>query len=214
MIMAGLGILIYSLLAGAAAIGRGIENEKVKSQTYKIDEKGRPTYMDRNGKHYINGERIIPEYDYQQHYTRYVGQRTGTVYIDPERERREKHTRENEERKQKAIKDGKLAYEKYDNDWQRQITTEISTGKPIAILNATTLGCYKQYASEEKPPWKGCFYVNQTMAIGEKIPITYDEFCKLNIIGGSHYCYEESGVWRYYYNLKKKEEASECSDKE
>lgn len=179
MIMAGLGILIYSLLAGAAAIGRGIENEKVKSQTYKIDEKGRPTYMDRYGKEYINGEKVIPKIIYGNNLrTVYVGQRTGTVYRDPN----DRFLVRNEENKQKAIAEGKFAYEKWNFDWNMSMTTEVVTDRTIASATREKDGtCWICYARNYKPKdaveAHGQYYYSPTKdETDERVQITEKDF--------------------------------------
>ena len=56
--MAGLGILLYGVLRAACGIGQAVENKQMKDYSYKIDEKGRPTWIDRQGNRYINGEKI------------------------------------------------------------------------------------------------------------------------------------------------------------
>ena len=113
--MAGLGILLYGALRAVCGIGQAIENKQMKDYSYKIDEKGRPTWIDRQGNQYINGEKVIATYDYKNKKLVYAGQRTGTVYIDPEQNQRDRLDRLNETRKQEAIKRGDLAYERYDH---------------------------------------------------------------------------------------------------
>ena len=77
--MAGLGILLYGALRAICGIGQAVENKQMKDYSYKIDEKGRPTWIDREGHRYINGERVISKFDSKNNQLIQVGQRTGTV---------------------------------------------------------------------------------------------------------------------------------------
>lgn len=185
--MAGLGILLYGVLRAAVGIGQAVENKQMKDYSYKIDEKGRPTWIDREGHQYINGERVVATYDYKNQKLVYAGKNTGTVYIDPEQNTRDRMDRWSEERKQSAIERGMLAYGKYDHVWKKQITTEISTDRPIAELIKRSDGTYwKQYGSIDTPKYKGECYVGCQHMVGKPIQITIDEFCGLDISGGSH----------------------------
>ena len=88
--MAGLGLFLYGALRAICGIGQAVENKQMKDYSYKIDEKGRPTWIDREGHQYINGERVVATYDYKNQKLVYAGQRTGTVYIDPEQNTRDR----------------------------------------------------------------------------------------------------------------------------
>ena len=185
--MAGLGILLYGALRAVCGIGQAVENKQMKDYSYKIDEKGRPTWIDREGHQYINGERVAATYDYKNQKLVYAGQRTGTVYIDPEQNTRDRLDRWSEKRKQDAIEMGMLAYNKYNHVWKKQITTEISTGRPIAELIKRSDGTYwKVYGTIDTPKYDGECYVGCQHRTGEPIQITRDEFCKLDTVGGSH----------------------------
>ena len=185
--MAGLGLFIYGALRAVCGIGQAIENKQMKDYSYKIDDQGRPTWIDREGKQYINGEKVVPTYDYKNQKLVFSGQRTGTVYIDPEKNTRDRLDRWSEKRKQDAIEMGMLAYNKYNHEWKKQITTEISTGRPIAELIKRSDGtCWKVYGTIDAPKYKGECYVGCQHRTGEPIQITRDEFCKLNTVCGSH----------------------------
>lgn len=188
--MAGLGMLLYGALRAVCGIGQVVENKQMKDYSYKIDEKGRPTWTDRQGNQYINGEKVIATYDYKNQKLVYAGKNTGTVYIDPEKNQRDRMDRINEQRKQDAIKRGELAYEKYNHDWKKSITTEISTGRPIAELEKRSDGTYwKQYGSISVPKYEGECYFGSDHKVGKPIQITKEEFIKLDIVGGSHFTY-------------------------
>lgn len=185
--MAGLGILLYGALRAICGIGQAVENKQMKDYSYKIDEKGRPTWIDRKGHTYINGERVVSKFDAKNNQLIQVGQRTGTVYVDPAQNRRDRLDKWSEKEKQDAIERGRLAYNKYNHVWKKDITTEISTGRPIAELIRKSDGtCWKVYGTIDTPKYKGQSYYGWEHRIGEPIQITSDEFCKLNTVCGSH----------------------------
>lgn len=185
--MAGLGLFLWGTMKAICGIGQAVENKQMKDYSYKIDEKGRPTWIDRQGNRYINGEKVVATYDYDNHKLVYAGQRTGTVYIDPEQNQRDRLDRWSEERKQYAINNGDLAYNKYNHVWKKEITTEISTGRPIAELIKNSDGTYwKIYGTIDSPKNEWDFYVGCQHKTGEPIQITREEFSKLNTVGGSH----------------------------
>ena len=185
--MAGLGLFIYGALRAVCGIGQAIENKQMKDYSYKIDDQGRPTWIDREGKQYINGEKVVPTYDYKNQKLVYAGQRTGTVYIDPEKNTRDRLDSWSEKRKQDAIEMGMLAYNKYNHIWKKQITTEISTGRPIAELIKKSDGTYwKIYGTIDTPKYDGQSYFGWEHRTGEPIQITSDEFCRLDTVCGSH----------------------------
>ena len=70
---------------------------------------------------------------------------------------------------------------------KKQITTEISTGRPIAELIKRSDGTYwKVYGRIDTPKYKGECYVGCQHRMGEPIQITRDEFCMLDTVCGSH----------------------------
>ena len=182
--MAGLGILLYGALRAICGMGKAVENKQMKDYSYKIDEKGRPTWIDREGHQYINGERVVATYDYKNQKLVYAGQRTGTVYIDSEQNTIDRLDRWSEERKQRAINDGELAYMKYDHVREKQITCEISTGKFIAELEGKKDGTYWKYYLS--PTQDSCMVHMKTEG-DHGVQITQEEFDKLNIFGGTHW---------------------------
>lgn len=194
--MAGLGLLLYGALRAACGIGKAVENKQMKDYSYKIDEKGRPTWIDRQGNQYINGERVVATYDYDRHKLVYAGQRTGTVYCDPEQNRINRIDAESEKRKQEAIKESKLAYMRYDHVRKRQITCEISTGKFIAYLEGDENGNYKKYYLQPSQDFCHCHCKPEGVA---GVPITREEFDGLNIYYGTHSAYDYSRTARQYY---------------
>ena len=194
--MAGLSLFIWAALGVAVGIGKAVENHEMKKFSYKIDEKGRPTWVDRKGQQYIDGERVVATYDYDKHKLVYAGQRTGTVYIDPEQNRISRIDADSEKRKQEAIKEGKLAYMRYDHDRKKQITCEISTEKYIAQLEGRKDGTYWKYYLSPNAK-----YLNDKTPGDHGIQITQDEYDKLNIFMGTHFA---SDLNRCTYDSKLK----------
>ena len=185
--MAGLGILLYGALRSICGIGQAVENKQIKDYSYKIDEKGRPTWIDRQGNRYINGEKVVATYDYTNKKLVYVGQRTGKVYYDYQQDLLNRRNAEDEEEKADELSRGKLAYLKYDSISKRRLTCEISTGKFIAELEGRPDGTYWKYYIEED----GCHYIYFNKTKGSPcVQITREEFDALNIKPGTHHAYD------------------------
>lgn len=183
----GLGLLFGALLFGGSAIKAGIENADMMSKPYRYLEDGTPVYLDRKCKEWVNGERMIATYDYQNQKLVYAGQRSGKVYIDPEANQRRRMDEMSEKYKREAIESGKLAYKKYDHRVKRFMTCEISTGKYIAALQGNKYGCgYRKFYVKPGFDFYNCHCKADD---DEGIEITRDEFNKLNIVGGSHMTY-------------------------
>ena len=185
--MAGLGILLYGALRSICGIGQAVANKQMKDYSYKIDEEGRPTWIDREGHQYINGERVVATYDYNNHKLVYAGQRTGKVYYDYQQDLLNRRNTEDEEEKTDELSRGKLAYLKYDSISKRRLTCEISTGKFIAELEGRPDGTYwKYYIEEDGHHW---IYLNKTEN-SPCVQITKEEFDALNIKPGTHHAYD------------------------
>ena len=193
--MAGLGILLYGALRSICGIGQAVENKQIKDYSYKIDDKGRPTWIDRQGHQYINGERVVATYDYNNHKLVYAGQRTGKVYYDYQQDLLNRINTEDEEEKADKLSRGKLAYLKYDSISKRKLTCEISTGKFIVELEGRSDGTYWKYYIEED----GCHYIYFNKTKGSPcVQITREEFDALNIKPGTHHAYDANRR-RYEY---------------
>ena len=185
--MAGLGILLYGALRAICGIGQAVENKQMKDYSYKIDEEGRPTWIDREGHQYINGERVVATYDYKNQKLVYAGQRTGKVYYDYQQDLLNRRNAEDEEEKADELSRGKLAYLKYDSISKRRLTCEISTGKFIVELEGRSDGTYwKYYIEEDGHHW---IYFNKTEN-SPCVQITKEEFDALNIKPGTHHAYD------------------------
>ena len=185
--MAGLGLFIYGALRAICGIGQAVENQQMKNYSYKIDEKGRSTWIDREGHQYINGERVVATYDYTNKKLVYAGQKTGKVYYDYQQDLLNRRNAEDEEEKADELSRGKLAYLKYDSISKRRLTCEISTGKFIAELEGRPDGTYwKYYIEEDGHHW----IVNRRAKGDPGIQITREKFDALNITLGTHHAYD------------------------
>lgn len=194
--MAGLGLLIWGALNAAVGIGKAVDNHQMKNHSYKIDEKGRPTWIDREGNRYINGEKVVATYDYKNQKLVYAGQKTGKVYIDPEQNTRDRLDGWSEKHKQEAIKEGKLAYMRYDHVRKKEFTCEISTGKFIAKLEGRKDGTYWKYYLS---PTSDCAHAHMITEGDPGVQITQEEFDKLNIYLGTHTAIDYNRNKHEYY---------------
>lgn len=182
--MLGLGTLLLGGVLLGSAIKCGIENDKMMSKPQRYLDDGTPVYLDRLCNEHVNGEKIVPRYNYQQEKLVYVGEKSGRVYSDPEQNTKNRLDSWNEERKQEAIKLGKLAYMKYDHVRKHQFTCEISTDKFICYLEGRKDGTYWKYYLPIDTPYDKA-HMKGEGNIG--IQITQEEFDKLNIFGGTHW---------------------------
>ena len=159
----------------------------MKRKPFRHLDDGTPVYLDRKCNEWVNGEKMIATYDYQNNKLVYAGQRSGKVYIDPEENQRRRMDEMSEKYKREAIEAGRLAYKKYDHRVKKFMTCEISTGKYIAALQGNKYGCgYRKFYV--KPDFD--FYNCHCKADGDEgIEIIREEFNKLNIVGGSHMTY-------------------------
>ena len=183
----GLGLLISGLIFGGAAISAGVDNANMMKEPYRYLDDGTPVYLDRKCQEWVNGEKIVATYDYQNKKLVYAGNKSGKVYLDPEENQKRRMDAISEENKKRAIKMGLLAYEKYDHKVKRMITCEISTGKYIAALQGNKYGgeCRKFYLPSDYKSYT----LYQPAENDKGVVITEDEFYGLNIVGGSHSAY-------------------------
>lgn len=198
-----LGVLAFGALMATVGIGKAVENQKMKNYTYEIDDKGRPMWLDRECNRYINGEKVVSKVNYQTGNVYYAGQRSNTVYYDPEAERRKRREARNEERRKKAILSGKLAYQEEVNfkflfDSYKYATKEISTGKYIAKIDyfPHKKECRKYYlAPDAKYPF-------DTIEDDEGVIITGEEYIGIGSpsMYQSHMVCGEKEFYRDYRN--------------
>lgn len=199
--MAGLGLLFLGIAAGISGIGCCIDNKKAKDYSYKIDEQGRPTWIDRKGDKYVNGEKTVWKYDYKNNKEVEVGTRTGKIYSDPEQIFLNKQREWDERDKRMRMENGKKAYMKYVPELKQRITCEMNTGKFIAQLGREKIGdkwVYRKYYLDIDAikPLNPISYLPDTCSprqpVWERMPgdkgivISEEEFKALNISGGSH----------------------------
>lgn len=183
-----LGGLIF-LGALGAFIGSGIkqasDNSYVKKHTYRNDIYGNTVWNNGKGETFVNGEKTheVLKHDQYGHSHMYtVGNTTGKVYADSHDLILHRMRIEDQQRLEKARANGYLAYPKYDDKFKRRITTEISTGKPIACLyNYPKKGIYRKFYLGENIT---TYWHTKPGDFGT--PITAEEWKKLNILDGSH----------------------------
>lgn len=182
-----LGTLLFGALLGGSAIKNGIQNADIKSKPFKYLDDGTPVYLDRNCNKWANGERIVKKYDYDRKVLVEVGERSGKVYFDPQKNMEKMIRKRCEHNKQHAIEMGYLAYMNYDFRFERMFTCEISTGKFISRLDCDKNGVYRkfyhnpnmQYAFER-------FVTYSELNFDDGVIITEEECKKLDILGGTH----------------------------
>lgn len=142
----GLGTLILALVAGGSAIQCGIENKQLMSHPTGYLDDGTPVYYDRKARPHINGERVEYKYNPVTGSRQSVGTVSGKVYYDSKEQLKAQQRQRNENAKQKAIKEGKLVYTKYDPVYDRDFGCEIATGKYIAYVEFDQdCRCWKYY---------------------------------------------------------------------
>lgn len=128
----------------------------MKKRTYKIDEQGRPTWLNRKAERYINGEKVVYKYDYKNDKLIQVGEVTGRVYYDPELIQRQRELEWDEQEKKRAIKHGDLTYLSYVSKFKTKLSRELSTEKFIAEIRKEQVGdgwrYYKYYINPESMP--------------------------------------------------------------
>lgn len=195
--MAGLLSLIFGAVLGGSAISAARENARLMSKPYKHLEDGTPVYMDRHCNEYINGEKVVIKYNYDLNRTQKVGERTGKVYFDEEVAKRKHLESLDNIRKENEQSRGKLAYMKYDPVRKKEITCEISTGKYICELRGKKDGTYYKYYLD--PRQDNAYIQTRYDKNDPGVPITREEFDRLNIFAGSHSAFDESRDPNSYY---------------
>lgn len=183
-----LGLLINGIMHCAAAIDKRIKDKDLMSSPMYY-QNGLPVYMDSSRNKYINGEKVVTEYDYQNKKLIEVGEKSRTVYFDPELETKKRMDGQSEKYKQEAIKNGELAYMRYNYVRKKYLTCEISTDKFITELEGRRDGSYWKYYLTDKSE----FYGSKSDG-DEGIEITQEEYDGLNIHGGTH---RATDLYRY-----------------
>jgi hypothetical protein len=199
-----LGLIGLGGLA-VSAIKCGIQNTQMMSKPNRYLKDGTPVYLDRECHEHINGERVTYRYDYSgaARTTKLVGTKSGKVYSDSHQNYLDKVAIENEENRQKALSEGKLAYIKLypthsipnntsNSITDSRLTCECSTGKIIGGLECKEDGtCYKYYLTDISH-----YNRSEFEYLDEGHQITKDELEKLNIFNGSHILYGKKYLYR------------------
>lgn len=182
----GLGTLLFAAMLGGSAIKCGIKNANMMSTPHHYLKDGTPVYIDRLGKEYINGEQIEYRFDSKSKQLLGVGKNSGRIYIDPRRTMYDREYATDERNRQKSLAEGKLAYMEFCPERSKRLTCEISTGKYIALLKGDRKNGYRKFYLDLSDRYTTCLPARGD----EGVPITMEEFDKLNINGGSHSAYD------------------------
>lgn len=186
--MAGLGILSFLVVSAIAGISKLRDDTSMYQATHMTRPDGYTEYWDSKGRRYINGELTevkLKEEPDGMLYSYRVGTRSGRLYDDTSYQNQVKKVESwDEKNKQEHIKNGDLAYMRYNFDKKRNMTCEISTGKFIAKLTGDEKGVYRKFYYV--PTEFICDY-DHVAEGDEGIIITQEEYDKLNIFGGTHH---------------------------
>lgn len=175
--------LLFGAAVGGSAIKCGLDNMDAMSKPFMTYSDGTKVYHDRKGRPFVNGELCYEKVEYDSDHMRHkylIGSKTGKIYHDDWNDVLDKMAKEADKEKTKAISNGYAAYTKYSVKDNQYLTTEISTGKTIAKLENIGGKCRKWYRDPNAWYWAD-------IKKGDPgIPITEEEFKKLNIVCGSH----------------------------
>lgn len=196
------GLLFSGLLHGAAAIGKYIKDKDYMSSPVYY-ENGTPVYIDSSGRKYMNGEKVETKYDYKNGGLIEVGSRSGTVYFSQvDAKAKRMHEQYDIPNLKQAERRGELACNLWYPQYDKMLTTEISTGKIISCLyrDIYTDECRKFYykGGYQRFIENGCFRTTQPGDMG--IVITREEYDKLNISGNTCAMYPCDDT---YYELER-----------
>lgn len=179
--MLGLGTILLGVTLIGSKIKEVIDDADMMSKPVRYLDDGTPVYIDSKCQQHINGEKVVPKVARDINgkvYLQEVGERSGRVYYDPYQDKLKREREEDKLKLQRALQSGYLSYEKYSPKYNRRITTEISTGKPIA--------CLYEYSGEYRK-----FYLKESasepneIAPGDMgIAISKEEYNKLNVYYG------------------------------
>lgn len=183
--MVGLGTLIMGLIFGGSYLSAAKDNREMMKEPHEYMPDGTPIYLDRKCRHYINGEQIVPKYDYATKRTLYVGKHSGNIIYDPEQAKMNRMDAMSEKNKEEAIAEGMLAYKKYNHERERFCTAEISTGRYIAQLELKRDGTAKKWYL-----YPEAYLPSDIRKDDPGIDITPDEYRKLNVSCSSHLAFD------------------------
>lgn len=180
--MFGLGTLIFGAMFAGSAAKCAIEDASMLSKPCGYLDDGTPIYIDRKCNEYINGERVVTEYNYQLERTQKRGVKTGKIYYDSVVATNTRMSKQDKDEIEYALKGGKLAYNKWIPSCQRKLTVELSTDKIIAgVYQDEYKGIFRKFYLKNKPVSEHIDPVPDDDDFG--IPITYNEAKNLCIAG-------------------------------
>ena len=179
----GLGLLIGGLIFGGAGIAVAIDNAKMKKDPVRHLDDGTPVYIDRKCHEWINGEKVIATYDYENQKLVYAGQKSGKVYYDPEQKQAERMRKTYDEPNLKQAKErGDLTCKLWYPQYKMMLSTELATNRIIIRIskNYKTNQYKKYYYTGNYQPCisNGCFKFPDDGNMG--VEISKEEYDKLN----------------------------------
>ena len=131
--MIGAILMLVSLGAlGGSAILSKRDDISIKKLTREVDEKGNVWCMGRKGEDYVNGEKVISAVKFDEYGNTHdlkVGKNSGKVYYDSYDIRQRKFAEDDERERQLSLSQGYTAYRKWNPQFRKPVTTEMSTGK-------------------------------------------------------------------------------------
>ena len=186
-----LGALLFFGMLGVSGAKVAYDNYDMKRASRRVDEKGNVHYMDRQCRDYINGERVKRvETSDRNGVTLYstVGTNSHKVYNTSYGRGTQQLLGLSESNKKSAINYGFLAYRQFNPYFGEFVTTEIATNRTITCLfkgenKKTGEMVYRKWYY--RPECQGKLDFRETVDGDMGIPITKDEYIKLNV-GGSY----------------------------
>lgn len=186
------GLLFLGIL-GFGAIKESRDNAKCMSKpSGKIGNYS--YYRDRKSRMYINKEKVHVEVEHDKYgnsHTYTIGDKTGKVYNDSFNDFMKRMDKENKEERARSIKNGKLAYNKYDPRFKKSVTTEVGSEKIIVCLYMNTV---KDIKGNQNVVYRKFYLTNpdpgvydyKTITPGDLgVIISKQEFNRLHILLGT-----------------------------
>lgn len=193
-----LGLIITGLIFGGAAIGAAIDNAQMMKDPVRHLDDGTPVYIDRKCKQHINGEKVETRWMHDAAggiKLVDVGKYSGRIYNDPEENKRIRmvETYEKPSLEEARVK-GYLTYKKWYPEYDRLLSTELSTGKIIVAIDKVedwkthTITYKKYYYKGGYTPLmlSKDFYFENPKEGDTGVEITKEEYNKLDRVNVSY----------------------------
>ncbi|HAU85205.1 MAG TPA: hypothetical protein DCW90_06800 [Lachnospiraceae bacterium] len=186
------GLLAFLGIYAGSAAKAAYDNHEMKNYTRTVDKDGNVHYMDRLCNDYINGERVKRVETTDRNGVKLystVGVNSSKVYDTSYGRGTQQLFAMSDQNKQRAIEYGDLAYMQYNPYFERQVTTEIATGRTITCLfegkdPETNEPFYKKWyfrpECQDKYDWRN------TVKGDYGIDISKEEYYKLKTVLSSY----------------------------